>query len=279
MTTQPPRWLADKLTDKQDEAFLTKAISAIPGIEPVFRHALMTPLLDRRHLITEVMEQRQDPIAERLDVPPLWQSSPQERASSRAWMAEFLAPAKLRDAHQAAEWTRIDDGINALEASITGRQDVQASALSEDEQQRLGRLMTRIVLERDPGNWLRIHQHIKAGDSQLARWVSDTARLQNLNQALSIEADWPEKKGELDLLWVTSGGGTIRSESGRDVRRKLVLERQDLHRGVKQAADYTGDKVLLRILSQTPGKEPIAKMVADGDRLTTPVLRRPLQHR
>lgn len=279
MTTQPPRWLSDKLTDQDDEAFLTQAISAVPGIQPLFRRALATPLLDRRRLITEAMAQRQDPVAAALDIPPLWQTSPQERAGARAWLAEFLAPAKLRDAHQAAEWTRIDDGINALETSVTCRTDVQASGLSETEQQRLGRLMTTIVLARDPGDWLKTRQHIKAGDSQLARWVSDTARLQNLNQALTLEAEWPDKKRELDLLWVTSGGGTIRSENGRDIRRRLVLERQDLHRGVKQPADYTGDKVLLRVLGQMPGKEPIARMVADGDRLTTPVLRRPLQHR
>lgn len=279
MTTATPRWLAGNLANEEDEAFLADAIARVPQIERMFRRAITTPVMDRHRLITESMKTHQDPLGQMLSIPPLWHTTPQGRSDERAWLAEFLAPTKLRNPHQAAEWARIDDGVKAVHDSVTTRADVQMSSLSKAEQERLATIMTDVVLSQDRTNARKVQQHISQGDSQLARWVGDTGRLQGLSHALRLEAEWPDKKAALDPLWISSGGGAIRSEMGQTIRRKLIFERQDLHRGVKTAADFVGDKVMVRLVNAIPEKHDVATMVAKGDPLTTPVLRWPKQFR
>ena len=141
--------------------------------------------------------------------------------------------------------------------------DTKKAGFTPDEQQRLSQMLTTALLGRDTGDWQGIKTRIEAGNSQLARWVGDTGRLQTLSRALSLEADWPDKKAQFDLLWVCNGGGEIRSDAGRALRRKLVIERHDLHHGKREAIDYAPDRLSMRLLGQTEGKDTLHRLLSE----------------
>ena len=146
----------------------------------------------------------------------------------------------------------MDEEVRSVIDYVAGGTD-----LGKQDRHRLGVLAATEIYP--PKDWeqLKIARRVSIGRDQADRWVADTGRLQTLTRALQLEAQLPHLKDDLDMIWIRSGGGQMRSDGGKAMRRALVLERQAMHRleVVEDTRPYEGTTPLIRMLGQIPGKE------------------------
>jgi len=206
----------------------------------------------RAKLIPAIMNERLDRHAAGLGIPAAWRQTRSERAHERARMAQWFAPVKMSNDHLAAEWARADEVVRGIADHVIGD-----AKLGREDRQRIGRLAVQLMFPKDRFGYRKTAARIHAGNSQLARWVGDTGKLQTLHRALNLEAQLPELRIPMDMIWARSGGGQIRSEAGKALRSKLILQRHNLHHSIGQPSDYEARPALMAALAATPGKEQL----------------------
>lgn len=257
-----------------DRDYLQAMLQGQPGIADRLTAIARRNPEERAKLVPAIMGERLDRTAAALGIPDAWRQTRAERAHDRARMAELFAPVKIQDPHAAAEWARADEVVRGIADHVVGD-----AKLAKADRQRIGMIGARLMFPKDRYGYLKTAERVRAGNSQMARWVCDTGKLQTLHRALHVESQIPALKENMDMVWARSGGGQIRSEAGKALRTKLVIQRANLHHNIGQPADYEAGTSLMTALAQTPGKEQLHANLSRGGSLAAVMAHGPVPTR